>query len=147
MVILQTFFPLRNVIRNQGKWNGVEVSIKMLNRDTVPLTMQQRLEVKNMRDIRHQNLTSFVGACCDSPNVCILVETAPKVGPVCMCEGCMYILLNGLMLHSRSVPPSHSPSPPSLPSSRVVWMTFSPVMLLTWTGTSSMPSSRYQAFL
>ena len=86
MVILQTFFPLRNVIRNQGKWNGVEVSIKMLNRDTVPLTMQQRLEVKNMRDIRHQNLTSFVGACCDSPNVCILVETAPKVGVyLCAC--------------------------------------------------------------
>ena len=88
-----SFFPPRNVIRNQGKWNGVKVSIKMLDRDTVPLTMQQKLEVKCMRDIRHQNLISFVGACCDSPNVCILMETAPKVGVCeCVCEGCMYIV-------------------------------------------------------
>ena len=51
----------------------------MLNRESVHLTTQQRLEVKAMRDIRHQNLASFVGACCDSPNVCILMESAPKV--------------------------------------------------------------------
>ena len=31
-----------------------------------------------MRDIRHKNLAAFVGACCDSPNVCILTELGPK---------------------------------------------------------------------
>ena len=69
---------IRNVVRNQGKWNGAEVAIKMLDRDTVVANTQIRLEIKAMRDIRHNNLTSFIGACCDSPNVCILMETAPK---------------------------------------------------------------------
>ena len=54
------------------------MAIKMLDKDSVMANTQQRLEVKAMRDIRHNNLASFVGACCDSPNVCILMETAPK---------------------------------------------------------------------
>ena len=68
----------RDVVRNQGKWSGHEVAIKLLDRDAVPVNMQLRLEVKAMRDIRHKNLAAFVGACCDSPNVCILMELGPK---------------------------------------------------------------------
>ena len=68
----------RNVVRNQGKWKGADVAIKMLDKESVVANTQQRLEVKTMRDIRHNNLASFVGACCDAPNVCILMETAPK---------------------------------------------------------------------
>lgn len=66
------------MVRNQGKWNGIEVAIKMLDKESVVANTQQRLEIKCMRDIRHNNLASFVGACCDAPNVCILMETAPK---------------------------------------------------------------------
>ena len=66
------------MVRNQGRWNDVDVAIKMLDKDSVIANTQQRLEIKAMRDIRHNNLASFVGACCDSPNVCILMETAPK---------------------------------------------------------------------
>ena len=71
-------FVFRNVVRNQGKWKGAEVAIKMLDKESVIANTQQRLEIKAMRDIRHNNLASFVGACCDAPNVCILMETAPK---------------------------------------------------------------------
>ena len=52
--------------------------IKMLDKDSVPITTQQRLEVKAMRDLRHNNLAAFIGACCESPNVCVLMEGAPK---------------------------------------------------------------------
>ncbi len=79
-------FPHRDVVRNQGKWNGVEVAIKLLDKESVAANTQIRLEVKAMRDIRHQNIACFVGACLDSPNVCVLMESAPKVCIfVCAC--------------------------------------------------------------
>lgn len=31
-----------------------------------------------MRDIRHDNLTQFMGACVDTPNICILFQYCPK---------------------------------------------------------------------
>ena len=31
-----------------------------------------------MRDVRHDNLTQFIGACVDSPNICILFQYCPK---------------------------------------------------------------------
>ena len=52
--------------------------MKMLDKDSVNSTTQLRLEIKAMRDIRHNNVASFIGACCESPNVCILMQTAPK---------------------------------------------------------------------
>ena len=51
----------------------------MINKDSLTANTQLRLEIKAMRDLRHQNIAQFVGACCDSPNVCILMEIAPKV--------------------------------------------------------------------
>ena len=65
-------------MRNQGKWNNHEVAIKLLDRDTVSVNLQLRLDIKAMRDIRHKNLAAFVGACCTAPNVCILMELGPK---------------------------------------------------------------------
>ena len=68
----------RDVVRNQGKWDNHEVAIKMLAKDSVSVSLQLRLEIKAMRDIRHKNLAAFIGACCDSPNVCVLMELGPK---------------------------------------------------------------------
>lgn len=36
------------------------------------------IELKEIRDMSHNNITRFVGACIDSPNVGILVECCPK---------------------------------------------------------------------
>lgn len=63
---------------NQRRWNGVDVTIKEVKKDSIVLNTQQRIEVKEMRDIRHNNLVSFVGACIDAPHICILMESAPK---------------------------------------------------------------------
>lgn len=66
----------------------------MINKESVgPVNTQMRLEVKKMRDLRHVNVASFVGACCDSPNICILMEIAPKVNSSYNCEAKILVLL------------------------------------------------------
>ena len=74
----QTSFH-RNVVRNQGKWKEHAVAIKMIDKDSITIDTPLRLEIKAIRELRHNNVAHFVGACCDSPNLCILMELAPKV--------------------------------------------------------------------
>lgn len=63
---------------NTGIWNGIDVHYQRLDKDSIVITDDLRREVKKIREIRHTNLISFVGACIDSPNVCLLTEIAPK---------------------------------------------------------------------
>lgn len=88
----------------------------MINKESVgPINTQMRLEVKKMRDLRHVNVASFVGACCDSPNICVLMEVAPKVNLSYNSEAKIFVLLRG------------------------VWMICWLMKLLILTGTSSIP--------
>ena len=66
------------MIRNQGVWNGTDVIIKMIDKEQFYITTAVRIEVKNMRELRHLNLVNFLGACCEPPNMCILMEMVPK---------------------------------------------------------------------
>ena len=38
-----------------------------------------RMEVVHMKELRHNNLITFAGACLEWPNVCVLTEICPKV--------------------------------------------------------------------
>ena len=67
------------MIRNVGKWNGIDVVVKKLNKPPVDLTFELRMEMKTIRELRHPNLVGFVGASIDAPCVCILSELVPKV--------------------------------------------------------------------
>ncbi len=78
MRVLAVYLSLRVLVHNQGKWNDIEVYVKRIDKDTVSMSTVLRLEVKAMRDIQHPNLVNFVGACCDSPHLCILMQVAPK---------------------------------------------------------------------
>lgn len=95
----KTCFVCRNIVRNQGKWKDSLVAIKMINKDTIPLTTPLRLEIKAMRDIRHNNLAQFIGACHEAPNICILMEIAPKVCTSTHLTYCIvYMFLYGIRL-------------------------------------------------
>ena len=65
-------------MKNVGKWHGIDVVIKTLEKGAITPTMDIRIEVKHLRDLRHPNIVNFVGASLDLPNVCILTEMAPK---------------------------------------------------------------------
>lgn len=61
-----------------GKYRGALVSIQRVQRPTVLLSNEIKHEVRAMREARHPNLLTFVGACLDEPNVAILYEYAQK---------------------------------------------------------------------
>jgi len=66
------------VCQNQGSWNGKEIVIKTLNKDTIHLTDQIRREIMEMKDINHVNLCAFIGAVVQSPNIAVLNEICAK---------------------------------------------------------------------
>lgn len=49
-------------------------------------TLALRKEVKEIRDLKHPNVTNFIGTCLESPNVAILIELAGKVCCFCLCK-------------------------------------------------------------
>jgi serine/threonine protein kinase len=59
------------------------VAIKMLRIDPkrypkLELPRKLLMEFKKMKDLQHDHITRFAGACVDQPNVCIVTEYCPK---------------------------------------------------------------------
>ncbi|XP_033630928.1 guanylate cyclase 32E-like [Asterias rubens] len=57
-----------------GVYKGSVVAIKTIDKKSVDINRNVRLELKIMRDLCHSNLCAFVGACADPPNICIITE-------------------------------------------------------------------------
>ncbi|XP_062898913.1 atrial natriuretic peptide receptor 2 [Mobula hypostoma] len=76
-----------SLVTNQGKYQlfartcyfkGNLVAIKHVNKKRIDLTRQVLFELKHMRDVQFNHLTRFIGACIDSPNICIVTEYCPR---------------------------------------------------------------------
>ncbi|XP_050294438.1 guanylate cyclase 32E isoform X2 [Anthonomus grandis grandis] len=63
---------------NIGLYRGNIVAIKYLNKRTLDLTRSIRKELKQIREIRHENLIPFVGASVDHGQVAILTAYAAR---------------------------------------------------------------------
>jgi serine/threonine protein kinase len=64
-------------------YKGTLVAIKMLNIDAkkypkLELSRSLLMEFKLMKDLQHEHITRFMGACVDAPNFCIVTEYCPK---------------------------------------------------------------------
>lgn len=57
-----------------GTYKGRVVAVKHISSKAVDITRRIKKELKTVRDLRHDNLLGFVGACVDPPNVCIITE-------------------------------------------------------------------------
>ena len=64
-------------------YRGQVVAIKRLNIDMkkypkLELSRKLLMEFKTMKDLQHDHITRFAGACVDPPNYCIVTEYCPK---------------------------------------------------------------------
>ncbi|XP_032675177.1 guanylate cyclase 32E isoform X2 [Odontomachus brunneus] len=57
-----------------GVYKGRIFAVKKVRKKSIEITREMKKELKMMRDLRHDNLISFIGACTDPPNICIVVE-------------------------------------------------------------------------
>lgn len=54
------------------------MAVKRLQKAKVALEREVLLELKEMKDINHQNVNTFIGACIDPGNICILTQYCNK---------------------------------------------------------------------
>ncbi|XP_078345063.1 atrial natriuretic peptide receptor 1-like [Oculina patagonica] len=66
------------VCTNIGMYHGQEVVIRRLRKRSVQLTREVLIELKQVRDLRHENLNPFIGACIESPNILLMWSYCKK---------------------------------------------------------------------
>ncbi|OQR74543.1 guanylate cyclase 32E-like [Tropilaelaps mercedesae] len=54
-----------------GFYKGNMVFIKPIHKKSIDLTRSIRKELIQMREMRHENVNPFIGACVDPPNICV----------------------------------------------------------------------------
>ncbi|XP_028025177.1 atrial natriuretic peptide receptor 1 [Bombyx mandarina] len=68
----------RQVYTPCGFYKGCRVAIKLVDKQRIDLTRPLLLELKKMKDLEHDHLARFYGACVDPPHCCLLTEYCPK---------------------------------------------------------------------
>ncbi|XP_068978418.1 atrial natriuretic peptide receptor 1-like isoform X2 [Bombus flavifrons] len=68
----------RNVYVPTGIYKNSKVAIKLIPRNKVEISRPLLLELKRMKDLQHDHLVRFYGACVEPPHCCLLTEYCPK---------------------------------------------------------------------
>lgn len=68
----------RQVYAPCGFYKGCRVAIKKVDKQRIDLSRPLLLELKKMKDLEHDHLARFYGACVDPPHCCFLTEYCPK---------------------------------------------------------------------
>ncbi|KAG8308178.1 Guanylate cyclase 32E [Homalodisca vitripennis] len=55
-----------------GLYKGSIVAIKPIHKRSLDITRSIRKELKQIREVRHENIITFIGACVDAGNLCLL---------------------------------------------------------------------------
>ncbi|XP_077993938.1 atrial natriuretic peptide receptor 1-like [Glandiceps talaboti] len=66
------------IFTNVGHYKGNLVAVKKLNSEKIELTRGILIELKQRKDIEHNHIVRFVGACVEMPNIAIITEYCPK---------------------------------------------------------------------
>ncbi|XP_055593126.1 speract receptor isoform X2 [Uranotaenia lowii] len=69
-----TDFRYSTIFAPIGVYRGQLYAIKKVHKKSLDITREMKKELKLLRDMRHDNLNAFIGACTESPNICIITE-------------------------------------------------------------------------
>ncbi|XP_073235127.1 atrial natriuretic peptide receptor 1-like [Porites lutea] len=69
---------IEQIFTTIGNYQGRTVAIKRLNKRSVHLTREVLIQLKQVRDITHENLNPFIGACIESPNIMLVWSYCKK---------------------------------------------------------------------
>nr|XP_006813675.1 PREDICTED: atrial natriuretic peptide receptor 1-like [Saccoglossus kowalevskii] len=68
----------RQVFTMTGQYMAETVAVRKVFKTSINLDRAQLLELKIMREVRHENLNPFIGVCIDNPNICIVTQYCSK---------------------------------------------------------------------
>ncbi|XP_014598913.1 PREDICTED: atrial natriuretic peptide receptor 1-like isoform X2 [Polistes canadensis] len=68
----------KHVYIQTGFYKNSKVAIKLIPRNKVEPSRPLLLELKRMKDLQHDHLVRFYGACVEPPQCCLLTEYCPK---------------------------------------------------------------------
>ncbi|XP_047986095.1 atrial natriuretic peptide receptor 1-like isoform X2 [Leguminivora glycinivorella] len=68
----------RQIYAPCGIYKSCRVVLKKVDKQRIDLTRPLLLELKKMKDLEHDHLARFYGACVDPPHCCLLTEYCPK---------------------------------------------------------------------
>ncbi|XP_050448835.1 atrial natriuretic peptide receptor 1-like isoform X3 [Cataglyphis hispanica] len=68
----------KNVYVPTGFYKNSKIAIKYIPRNKVEISRPLLLELKRMKDLQHDHLVRFYGACLEPPHCCLLTEYCPK---------------------------------------------------------------------
>lgn len=84
---------------NIGIYKGMKVAVRIMRISKFTTTRSVLLELKQMRDLTHENLIRLIGLTAEDPNVGVVMEFSPRGS----------LRVSSLLL----IPPSLSPSLPA----------------------------------
>ncbi|XP_064646781.1 speract receptor-like [Lineus longissimus] len=58
----------------QAVYRNSTVAVKRINKQSVVITRQLKKDLKAIKEMRHDHVTQFMGACVDPPNIAVLIE-------------------------------------------------------------------------
>ncbi|XP_022257692.1 atrial natriuretic peptide receptor 1-like, partial [Limulus polyphemus] len=68
----------RQVFVRTGYYKGTVVAIKPINKPRIDINRPLLVELKRMKDLQHDHIVRFIGACIDPPHCCLVTEYCPK---------------------------------------------------------------------
>ncbi|XP_076630684.1 atrial natriuretic peptide receptor 1 isoform X3 [Colletes latitarsis] len=68
----------KNAYVPTGIYKNSKVAIKLIPRNKVEISRPLLLELKRMKDLQHDHLARFYGACVEPPHCCLLTEYCPR---------------------------------------------------------------------
>ncbi|XP_070572062.1 atrial natriuretic peptide receptor 1-like [Ptychodera flava] len=61
-----------------GRYRGTLVAVKDIQKDHIQITKTVLIELNETREMNHENVNPFVGACVEPPNICLIWHYCPK---------------------------------------------------------------------